>query len=67
MFDNYERFKFSRDGRVLTATIAAPGPVNGVDARLHDELARVFTDLQHDSEFRHHHPHRPWPGLFGGR
>lgn len=48
MFENYERFKFSLQGRVLTATIAAPGPVNGVDARLHDELARVFTDLQHD-------------------
>lgn len=45
----YERFEFARDGRVLTATIAAPGPVNGVDARLHEELARVFTDLQHDA------------------
>ncbi|GGI79887.1 enoyl-CoA hydratase [Polymorphobacter multimanifer] len=49
-FDSYERFRFSREGRVLTATIAAPGPVNGVDALLHDELARVFTDLQHDPE-----------------
>jgi enoyl-CoA hydratase len=46
---HYERFEFARDGRILTATIAAPGPVNGVDARLHDELARVFTDLQHDA------------------
>lgn len=44
----YERFEFSRAGRVLTATIAAPGPVNGVDQRLHEELATVFTDLQRD-------------------
>ena len=47
---DYSRFEFSRDGRILTATIAAPGPVNGVDAALHDELARVFTDLQHDPD-----------------
>jgi enoyl-CoA hydratase len=50
MFKDYERFRFHREGRVLTATIAAPGPVNGVDARLHDELARIFTDLQHDPD-----------------
>ncbi len=48
--DDYQRFRFSRDGRVLTATIAAPGKVNGVDALLHEELARVFTDLQHDPD-----------------
>lgn len=49
-FDSYSRFEFARDGRILTATISAPGPVNGVDAALHDELARVFTDLQHDPD-----------------
>ena len=48
--EGYERFEFSRDGRILTATIAAPGPVNGVDALLHEELARVFTDLQQDPD-----------------
>jgi len=47
-FSGYTRFEFSREGRVLTAAIAAPGPVNAVDGALHDELARVFTDLQHD-------------------
>ena len=45
----YTRFEFSRTGRILTATIAAPGPVNGVDEALHEELARVFTDLQLDA------------------
>lgn len=46
----YTRFEFAREGRVLNAAIAAPGPVNGVDERLHEELARVFTDLQHDAD-----------------
>ncbi|MFQ3594843.1 MAG: enoyl-CoA hydratase-related protein, partial [Sphingomonadaceae bacterium] len=45
---HYQRFRFAREGRVLTAAIAAPGPVNAVDATLHEELATVFTDLQHD-------------------
>ncbi|MEM9740875.1 MAG: enoyl-CoA hydratase/isomerase family protein [Pseudomonadota bacterium] len=45
----YTRFKFSRDGAVLTATISGPNPVNGVDAAMHDELAQVFTDLQRDA------------------
>ncbi len=49
-FSAYSRFEFAREGRILTASIAAPGPVNAVDAALHDELARVFTDLQHDPE-----------------
>jgi enoyl-CoA hydratase len=47
-FDRYQRFRFRRDGRVLTAAIAAPGKVNAVDGRLHAELATIFTDLQHD-------------------
>ena len=46
--DGYSRFTFSRAGRVLTATITGNNPVNGVDGAMHDELARVFTDLQHD-------------------
>lgn len=49
-FASYSRFEFAREGRVLTASIAAPGAVNAVDAALHDELARVFTDLQHDAD-----------------
>ena len=45
----YTRFSFERDGRVLTAFIDSQHPVNGVDAAMHDELARVFTDLQRDA------------------
>lgn len=48
--EGYERFRFRREGRIVTAVIAAPGPVNAVDGRLHAELATLFTDLQHDPE-----------------
>jgi len=46
----YTRFTFEREGRVLRAFITSDHPVNGVDGPMHDELARVFTDLQRDSE-----------------
>lgn len=46
----YQRFTFTRDGRVLTAWITSDHPVNGVDAQMHDELATVFTDLQRDKD-----------------
>ena len=45
----YSRFTFEREGRVLTAAITSDHPVNGVDAAMHEELGRVFTDLQRDS------------------
>ncbi|MEM0986851.1 MAG: enoyl-CoA hydratase-related protein [Pseudomonadota bacterium] len=47
---DYSRFTFAREGRVLSAIISGANPVNGVDGPMHDELARVFTDLQRDSE-----------------
>ncbi|MEO1028780.1 MAG: enoyl-CoA hydratase-related protein [Pseudomonadota bacterium] len=50
MFDHYQRFKFSRNGRIITAAIDGPNPVNGVDAIMHDELATVFHDLQRDPD-----------------
>ncbi|MEM8634623.1 MAG: enoyl-CoA hydratase/isomerase family protein, partial [Pseudomonadota bacterium] len=45
----YSRFSFERNDRVLTAYIDSDHPVNGVDAAMHDELAKVFTDLQRDT------------------
>jgi enoyl-CoA hydratase len=47
---DYSRFSFERDGRVLTAAITSEHPVNGVDGPMHAELARLFTDLQRDTE-----------------
>jgi enoyl-CoA hydratase len=49
LLQDYSRFRFDRDGRILTATITS-GPLNAVDAALHDELARVFIDLQADPD-----------------
>lgn len=48
--DKWERFAFSRDGRVLTAVITSDHPVNGVDEQMHTELALVFNCLQRDSQ-----------------
>ncbi|MEL7480422.1 MAG: enoyl-CoA hydratase/isomerase family protein [Pseudomonadota bacterium] len=47
--ETYSRFTFERDGRILTAFITSDHPVNGVDAPMHEELGRVFTDLQRDA------------------
>ena len=47
--DKWERFTFSRDGRVLTAAITSDHPVNGVDEQMHTELALVFNCLQRDT------------------
>lgn len=45
----YSRFTFERNGRVLTASITSDHPVNGVDGPMHDEMARIFGDLQRDA------------------
>ncbi|MGB7406831.1 MAG: enoyl-CoA hydratase/isomerase family protein [Pacificimonas sp.] len=47
--DDWSRFTFTREGRVLTAWITSDHPVNGVDAPMHDELAQVFTAMQRDA------------------
>lgn len=46
----YQRIAFSRAGRILTATITGANPVNGVDERMHEELADLFVDLQRDPD-----------------
>jgi enoyl-CoA hydratase len=52
LLEGYQRFTFTRGQfgheRVLTATITGNNPVNGVDEAMHEELARVFTELQQD-------------------
>ncbi len=47
--ETYTRFTFTRDSSVLTAAITSDHPVNGVDAAMHEEFGRVFTDLQRDT------------------
>jgi len=48
--EKWERFTFSREGRVLTASITSDHPVNGVDEQMHTELALVFNCLQRDTD-----------------
>jgi enoyl-CoA hydratase len=48
-FEDYQRFTFRRDGRMLICAFSG-NAVNAVDARMHDELAELFVDLQHDDE-----------------
>ena len=47
LLQNYSRFRFEREGRILVVTITG-NAVNAVDAAMHDELARLFIELQAD-------------------
>lgn len=49
-FHDYETLRFAYQGRLLRVTIAGKSRMNGVDARMHEELARVFPDLQRDPD-----------------
>lgn len=44
----WQRFTFERRGRVLFARITSNHRMNGVDEQMHEEFARIFTDLQRD-------------------
>lgn len=48
-FSDYQRLAFERRARVLWVTIDA-GPLNAVDFEMHEELARVFPELQRDPD-----------------
>lgn len=45
----YRTIRFSRSGRVLTATLNRPEAMNAVDAVMHEELSRLFYDLASDA------------------
>jgi enoyl-CoA hydratase len=49
-FHDYETLRFAYQGRVLRLTIAGKSRMNGVDAHMHEELARVFLDVQRDPD-----------------
>ncbi len=49
-FHDYETLRFEYRDRLLRVTIAGKSRMNGVDARMHEELARVFPDLQRDPD-----------------
>ena len=49
-FKAYQCLRFSRQGRVLTVALNRPAQRNAVNAQLHTELSRVWTDLQRDAD-----------------
>jgi enoyl-CoA hydratase len=49
-YDNYEAIKAERKGRILTLTMSRPGTLNAVDATLHEELSRIFYDVDADHD-----------------
>lgn len=46
----YETILWERRGRILTLTINRPEQLNAVNAKLHEELARVFRDAERDPD-----------------
>ena len=49
-YADYESIRAERRGRILTLTLDRPNDLNAVDKRLHEELARIFGDVQLDNE-----------------
>jgi enoyl-CoA hydratase/carnithine racemase len=48
-YASYKRLKFDRpDERILRITLDTPGRLNAVDAVMHDELGRVWRDIDAD-------------------
>ncbi|WP_434664175.1 enoyl-CoA hydratase-related protein [Paraburkholderia sp. A3BS-1L] len=47
-FVDYQHISFSRRGRILEITLNRPEQLNAFNARLHAEMARVFTDANND-------------------
>lgn len=48
-YSGYQDLAFEQAGRVMTVTLNRPETLNAVSARLHTELARLFTDLGADT------------------
>ncbi|MBO6639063.1 MAG: enoyl-CoA hydratase/isomerase family protein [Roseitalea sp.] len=47
---DYQDIAFAREGKILTITLNRPQRRNAVDARLHEELSRVFFDAAADPQ-----------------
>lgn len=47
---SYEAIKVERNDRILTLTMSRPGTLNAVDAVLHEELSRIFYDVNADHD-----------------
>lgn len=49
-YEGYRALEISRRDRVLTITLNRPEKLNAIDGTLHEELSRVFGDLNRDRE-----------------
>ncbi len=49
MYEEYEFLKFERRGRILVVTMTNP-PLNPMTPKMHNELSRIFTDINRDDE-----------------
>jgi enoyl-CoA hydratase len=49
-YENYRLIAFNRVGRVLTVTLNAPERLNAVDSAMHEELSRLFYDIDADND-----------------
>lgn len=48
-YSRYKSILVERRGKVLTLTMNRPEALNAVNQQLHDELANIFYDVQHDT------------------
>ncbi len=49
-YESYRTISIERRGRTLVLTLDRPDALNAVNAELHAELARIFTNVRHDAE-----------------
>ncbi|MBN43385.1 MAG: enoyl-CoA hydratase [Alphaproteobacteria bacterium] len=49
-YDGYTAINVERDGRVLRLTLSRPETLNAIDAVLHEELSRIFFDVDSDDD-----------------
>ena len=49
-YDSYTAITAEREGRILRLTLSRPESLNAIDAVLHEELSRIFFDVDADDE-----------------
>ena len=49
-YGSYERIRVERKGRILTLALNRPDHLNAIDDPMHEELSRIFHDVQIDDE-----------------
>lgn len=47
-YEGYKKILFSKDGKTMTVTLNSPETLNAVDEVMHEELSRLFYDLDAD-------------------